>query len=138
MKSEALNFLTERKPHQVIDETWIPNWRPQTGYWYVTTNIDGAFWVVPDLLTPERFHVSRLYDDPRAPANSLFDGTRWPESADFVELRLCSFGLSNPSKAKWIQRKKEGLREPFGAPRGYGHFEVKNTNGASKVLRNAP
>lgn len=135
--SRVDNFLTEEELQKIINETWTPEWRPQAGYWYFTTNVEGSFWVVPDLQVPERFHVSRLYDDPKYPSKNLFDGTRWPEPAAFVELRLRIFGLPNPSTAKWIQRQKEGLTEPFGAPKGYGCLTVKRADGSSKVLRDA-
>ena len=130
--------LIEEEVDSLIDGNWVPKWKPQAGYWYITTTENGAYWVVPDLKRPDLFHVSRLYsEDPEDDDSGLFDGTRWAESADLVEIRLKAFQLAEPDKAIWKTRKKEGLDQPFGAPEGHCKIKVVSKDGRVSWIQGA-
>jgi hypothetical protein len=115
----------------------IAKWQPEAGHWYTTMTDNSAYWVVPDLLRPDKFHVSRLYSDDIKEDESFFSGTRWTESADRVEIRLRGFHLSVPENAVWRKFKKAGLTEPFGAPENHGKIKVKGKDGQEKWIRDA-
>jgi hypothetical protein len=67
-KNDTMSHLqaafTEAELDQITAGTWVPSWVPEDGHWYVTQTAGGSYWVVPDLVNPLLFHVSRLYDDP--------------------------------------------------------------------------
>ena len=75
---------------------------------YITASELGAYWVVPDLRRPDLLHVSRLCSDGPDDDGGLFDGTRWAESADLVEIRLKGFQLTKRTK-----QFGRCTREPF-------------------------
>ena len=131
--------LTEEEANSLIDGTWVPKWKPQAGYWHLTSTENGAYWVVSDLKSPDLFHVSRLYyEDPENDDSGLFDGTRWAESADLVEIRLKQFQLAEPDKAIWKMHKGAGLSEPFGAPERHGKIKIIAKDGSEKWIGDAP
>ena len=130
--------LTPEEVDSVVNGTWMPEWRPEAGHCYSTSTENGSYWVVPDLKQPERFHVSRLYGHDTEDDGGLFDGTRWAESADLVEIRLKQFQLPEPSKATWKVSKRAGLSAPFGAPEGHGKIKVVGKNGQVRWLQDAP
>ena len=135
--SHLSNFLSQEEIDSLIDGNWVPKWRPQNGHWYITVTENGSYWVVPDLQRPHLFHVSRLYSDGPEDDDGLFDGTRWAESADLVEIRLKGFQLAEPDKAIWKTYKKTGMLEPFGAPEHHGKFKVIAKDGSEKWLPDA-
>ncbi|MEK0417365.1 MAG: hypothetical protein RI949_1371 [Pseudomonadota bacterium] len=95
----------------------------------------GSYWVVPDEECPELFHISRLY---AKAGEDLFDGTRWAEPAERVEIRLIGFGLPNPHQVQWRVRDRTGLPQPFGAPPGHGMIRVIDRRGRSRLVPDAP
>ena len=133
--SHLNRVFSETELDQIAAGTWTPKWVPENGNWYCCATASEAFWVVPDISDASLFHVSRLYNDPRDPDEGLFDGTRWPEPAQRVELRLRYLGLSQPSEAKWKCKRKEGLPQPFGAPEHHGFITVKAADGTEKLVR---
>lgn len=135
--SHLSNFFTESELEQIIDRTWVSKWVPEADNWYFTDTETDVYWVVPDKDDPTLFHVSHLYDDPECADESLFDGTRWAEHAEQVEISLRCFGLSDPKAAEWEIKKKVGLTEPFGAPAGHGTFVVVDANGNESRMREA-
>lgn len=136
--SHLNRVFSETELDQIAAGTWTPKWVPEAGHWYCCVTASEAFWVVPDISDASSFHVSRLYSDPDLPDDSdegLFDGTRWPEPAQRVELRLRYLGLSQPSEAIWKCKRKEGLPQPFGAPEHHGFITVKAADGTEKLVR---
>jgi len=81
--------------------------------------------------------VSHLYSDGPKEEDSFFDGTRWAESADRVEIRLKAFLLAEPDKAIWRIFKRPGLSDPFGAREHHGEFKLISKDGSEKWLREA-
>ena len=141
-KSDTVSLLplglSIEEADSLADGTWVPKWKPQTGSWYTTLTENGAYWVVPDLNKPDRFHVSRLYnDDAEDDDSGLFEGTRWAESADFVEIKLKGLQLVDPGKAIWKTFKRAGLSEPFGAPEGHGKIKVIGKDGQARRVQDA-
>lgn len=136
--SHLSNYLSPQEIDSLVDGTWTPNWKPEAGYWYITATELGAYWVVPDLKRPDLFHVSRLYSDGTEDDGGLFDGTRWAESADLVEIRLKGFQLAEPDKAIWKMHKGAGLSEPFGAPERHGKIKIIAKDGSEKWIGDAP
>jgi len=135
--SELHSFIGGEDLDKIVDGTWVPQWKPRAGHWYWTVTDTGAYWVVPDVQNPERFHVSRLYSEKGKGDAELFDGTRWPESADLVEARLKLFSMADPSQAQWNERKKAGLPQPFGAPKKHGMIRVVGSDGQERWLPDA-
>lgn len=129
--------LTPAEAASIIDGTWTPKWKPEVGHWYSTDTKQGAYWVVPDMKLPDRFHVSRLYSNGSKNDGNLFDGTRWAESADRVEISLKLYQLAGPDKAIWNTYKKTGLDAPFGAPEHHGKFKVIAKDGREKWISDA-
>jgi len=136
--SHLRNCLSQEEIDSLVDGTRVPKWKPQNGHWYTTVTENGAYWVVPDLEKPDFFHVSHLYSAGTQADARLFDGTRWAESADRVEISLKLFQLSEPDKAIWETYKRPGLSAPFGAPEHHGKFKVITKDGSEKWLRDAP
>lgn len=132
------DVITPELVESIINGVYVPSWRPEPGHWYLVAEKNGAYWVVPDLQNINRFHVSRLYSKGTKNGNVFFDGTRWAESADLVEIRLKDFGLAEPSQAAWKVFKKEGLSEPFGAPENHGKIRVVSKDGRVRWLPDAP
>jgi hypothetical protein len=132
---------------QVSDEDFVktlmdlhsPSWMPELGHWYIGQTNHGVYWIVPDLLAPSLFHVSRFYDSVEQDKGDgdLFDGTRCPIEASRVEFQLKRFQLPDPSMVEWKIQKKKGLNEPFGAPENYCKFRVLGNDGKETWLRHA-
>ena len=135
--SHLSNVFSSEEEDSLVNGTWVAKWKPEAGHWYTTMTDNSAYWVVPDLLRPDKFHVSRLYSDDIKEDESFFSGTRSTESADRVEIRLRGFHLSAPENAVWRKFKKAGLTEPFGAPENHGKIKVKGKDGQEKWIRDA-
>jgi hypothetical protein len=131
------NVFSSEEIDSLVDGTWVAKWKPKAGHWYTTMTDNGAYWVVPDLKRPDQFHVSRLYSDDIEDDDGLFNGTRWAESADRVEITLRGFLLSAPENAVWKEFKKTGLPEPFGAPDNHGKIKVVGKDGQERWIRDA-
>ena len=136
--SHLRNCLSQEEIDSLVDGTRVPKWKPQNGHWYKTVTRNGAYWVVPDLEKPDFFHVSHLYSAGTEDGRGLFDGTRWAESADRVEISLKLFQLAEPDKAIWKTCKSTGLSEPFGAPEHHGKIKIFRKDGSEKWIRDAP
>jgi hypothetical protein len=129
--------LKEDEIDSLVDGTWTPKWTPEAGHWYTAVNENGAYWVVPDLKRPDKFHVSRLYGEEAEDDEGLFDGTRWAESAERVEISLRNFLLAAPEKAVWKTVQRTGLTEPFGASENHGKIKVKGKDRQARWIRDA-
>jgi hypothetical protein len=136
--SDLRNCLSQEELDRLIDGTWVPKWKPQKGHWYTTVTKTGGYFVVPDLEKPDFFHVSHFYSAGHEDDKVFFDGTRWAESADRVEIRLKQFQLAEPDKAIWKMHKETGLSEPFGAPERHGKIKIIAKNGSEKWIGDAP
>jgi hypothetical protein len=135
--SHLSNVFSSEEIDSLVDGTWTPKWTPEAGHWYTAVNKNGAYWVVPDLKRPDKFHVSRLYGEEAEDDDGLFDGTRWAESAERVEITLRSFLLSAPEKTVWQTFKRAGLTEPFGAPENHGKIKIIGKDGQPRWIRDA-
>jgi len=121
-----------------VDQGLVANgqWLPKSGYFYVFSDINAAYWVVPDL-NPRGFHVSKHYQierDPTVPPEqyadpddphderewdgmSMYDGTKHPVRQDWVDAFLRYYGLKDPSTVTWFASGAcKGYARPFGEP----------------------
>lgn len=119
----------ENTASAATDWTISPAWTPSPGCWYMAVWDKAHFFVVPSVTNPGYFHVSKLYDDVSAKPDplqpdwdgvSLYQGTKRPVIATFVEETLKYQGMAEPSKIDWSEKKRTGLPRPFGEPQGDG------------------
>jgi len=112
------------------------HWIPEPGCWYTTVTGAGSYWVVPDTIDPDQFHISRFYSDDYG--RDRFVGSRWPVAAKRVQAQLIHFQLAAPYDAIWRKRAREGLQMPFGAPAAHGKIRLKGKDGEEVWVKDAP